>query len=202
MMIGIAGLVAAAAGAGAGGASPPSTTWPFGRLLNRSDFVSRYWQRQCLHLAWRADRDGPPPVLLSTSEVDWLVFTAVGLSSGDPDGLGSTDLTLSRRRRRRRQQVGGDDDDEPWSEELDWQRALPVTAPRGPGWWLAPTGHSKLLELAHRAFTSGFSLIVHGANRRWAALGDAAALLSRQLGHPVNTNLYLTPAGAPGFGAC
>ena len=195
--------------------------WPFGRLLNHSSrFTSRYWQRDdCLHLPRRGAGKGKgesegPTALLSSSQLDWLVFTAVGLSSvgGQLEDLSSSDITLSRRRPPRKGQKhtpqtedgNVEDEDEDWSEQLDWERALhhlrQEQPQQGPGWWLSPSGHNNLLKLAHNACARGFSLIVHGANRRWRALGDAASLLSTQLGHPVNANVYLTPAGEPGFG--
>ena len=49
------------------------------------------------------------------------------------------------------------------------------------------------------AFADGATIVLNSLHRWWAPLGAFCAELEHELGHPVQANAYLTPAGASGF---
>jgi len=49
------------------------------------------------------------------------------------------------------------------------------------------------------AFADGATIVLNSLHRWWPPLGDFCAELERELGHPVQANAYLTPAGSAGF---
>ncbi|HLL65050.1 MAG TPA: cupin domain-containing protein [Micromonosporaceae bacterium] len=55
----------------------------------------------------------------------------------------------------------------------------------------------RVLELV----MDGATLVLQGLHRLWPALIDFTVALRAELGHPVQVNAYLTPAGAQGLGA-
>jgi ribosomal protein L16 Arg81 hydroxylase len=52
-----------------------------------------------------------------------------------------------------------------------------------------------------QAYADGYTVVLNSLHRRWPAMAALRAGLSDDLGHAINMNLYLTPAGAQGFGA-
>lgn len=58
------------------------------------------------------------------------------------------------------------------------------------------------LEEARSAFQrGGFSLVINRLQKRWRSVADVSLALEDVLGHPVNANMYMTPAGRQGFEA-
>jgi hypothetical protein len=49
------------------------------------------------------------------------------------------------------------------------------------------------------AFADGATIVLNSLHRWWPALGRFCAELEGELGHPVQANAYLTPAGASGY---
>ena len=52
-----------------------------------------------------------------------------------------------------------------------------------------------------QAYADGYTVVLNSLHRRWPAVAALRAGLSDDLGHSINMNLYLTPAGAQGFQA-
>ena len=52
-----------------------------------------------------------------------------------------------------------------------------------------------------QAYADGYTVVLNSLHRRWPAVAALRAGLSDDLGHAINMNLYLTPAGAQGFEA-
>ncbi|SEO54658.1 Cupin superfamily protein [Rhodospirillales bacterium URHD0017] len=52
-----------------------------------------------------------------------------------------------------------------------------------------------------QAYADGYTVVLNSLHRRWPAVAALRAALSDDLGHAINMNLYLTPAGAQGFEA-
>lgn len=55
------------------------------------------------------------------------------------------------------------------------------------------------VEKIHSEYSSGTTITLPAWHRAWPPLGALCARLEAQLDHPVNTNVYLTPARATGF---
>ena len=56
-------------------------------------------------------------------------------------------------------------------------------------------------QLCRRLWSSGFTLVVNGANYHWERVRELAEALMIDLGHPINVNLYFTPPDSQGFEA-
>ncbi len=52
-----------------------------------------------------------------------------------------------------------------------------------------------------RLFADGSTVVLQGVHRTWEPVGDLAARLHRELGHPVQVNAYITPPQSQGFSA-
>ena len=52
-----------------------------------------------------------------------------------------------------------------------------------------------------RLFTDGSTIVLQGLHRTWEPVGDLAARLGTELGHPVQVNAYITPPLSQGFSA-
>lgn len=50
-----------------------------------------------------------------------------------------------------------------------------------------------------RLFADGATVVLQGLHRTWAPVGDLAARLTEELGHPVQVNAYITPPQSQGF---
>ena len=50
-----------------------------------------------------------------------------------------------------------------------------------------------------RLFADGATVVLQGLHRTWAPVGELAAGLAAELGHPVQVNAYITPAQSQGF---
>ena len=50
-------------------------------------------------------------------------------------------------------------------------------------------------------FADGHTVVLQGVHRTWAPVADLATELAAELGHPVQTNAYITPASSQGFSA-
>ena len=50
-----------------------------------------------------------------------------------------------------------------------------------------------------RLFADGATVVLQGLHRTWAPVGELAAALAAELGHPVQVNAYITPAQSQGF---
>src|SRR3954452_24846869 len=55
--------------------------------------------------------------------------------------------------------------------------------------------------LVLRQLADGATVVLQGLHRVWEPVAELARGLVADLGHPVQVNAYLTPAGAQGFGA-
>ena len=64
--------------------------------------------------------------------------------------------------------------------------------------WLTPNRVPKP-DKVRQAWRDGYSIIINDIGAHWPAAGDLAAALHEGLHHPVNLNLYLTPAGSQAF---
>lgn len=52
-----------------------------------------------------------------------------------------------------------------------------------------------------RLFADGSTIVLQGLHRTWEPVGDLAARLGTELGHPVQVNAYITPPQSQGFSA-
>lgn len=52
-----------------------------------------------------------------------------------------------------------------------------------------------------RLFADGTTVVLQGVHRTWSPVGELAADLSDELGHPVQVNAYITPPQSQGFAA-
>jgi lysine-specific demethylase/histidyl-hydroxylase NO66 len=50
-------------------------------------------------------------------------------------------------------------------------------------------------------FAEGHTVVLQGVHRTWAPVADLVTDLAAELGHPVQTNAYITPASSQGFSA-
>jgi hypothetical protein len=50
-----------------------------------------------------------------------------------------------------------------------------------------------------RLFADGSTIVLQGLHRTWEPVGDLAARLATELGHPVQVNAYITPPQSQGF---
>jgi ribosomal protein L16 Arg81 hydroxylase len=64
----------------------------------------------------------------------------------------------------------------------------------------APDGAPNIAAIG-QAYADGYTVVLNSLHRRWPAVAALRAGLSDDLGHAINMNLYLTPAGAQGFQA-
>jgi ribosomal protein L16 Arg81 hydroxylase len=64
----------------------------------------------------------------------------------------------------------------------------------------APDGTPSIAAIS-QAYNDGYTVVLNSLNRRWPAVAALRAGLCDDLGHAINMNLYLTPAGAQGFEA-
>ena len=74
------------------------------------------WQREAWYMRWKPAEPDLLAVtgLLSSKELDWLLFTCVNLLTGTQEDIGNADITLSR------QQTAASDG-EPWSHQLEYK---------------------------------------------------------------------------------
>eukprot|EP01043_Picozoa_sp_COSAG02_P031813 COSAG02_NODE_2094_length_9849_cov_9.775282_1_plen_598_part_00 len=155
--------------------------------------VCRSWQRSTVLL--RSDEQQPSwepeDYFVSSSELDWTVFSGIGLEEGRPLDFGETDLKLVRR------YPGDLEQGEPWLQSLAWRRV--VNNRTASSSQHTAHGHGTALDVIHGAFDHGFSVVINLLNHRLAAVGAAALELSNMLGFRVNANLYLTPSQTAGF---
>lgn len=155
--------------------------------------VRRGWQGSTVLL--RSDEQqptwGPEHYFVASSELDWTVFSGIGLEEGQPRDFGETDLKLVRRH------PGGLEQGEPWLQSLAWRRVVDNRTASSSQH--STHGHGTALDVIHGAFRHGFSVVINMLNHRLTAVGAAALELSDMLGFRVNANLYLTPSQTAGF---
>src|SRR6185503_4859550 len=63
------------------------------------------------------------------------------------------------------------------------------------GDWMQRDGTPRI-EKVRAAWGDGYSIIVNGLNKLWEPVAGFAASLQEDLHHPVNVNMYFTPAGS------
>lgn len=171
-----------------------------GLFTSLSDPIRRSWQQHAALV--RANRHhrpagGPDSHFMSSSELDWAVFSGIGLEKGRLQDFGEEDLKLVRRR-----VVDSADQGEPWLQSLAWRRLVDSQTARDAASGRQPMhGHGVSLDVIHGAFNHGFSVVINLLNHRMDAVGNAALELSTMLGFRVNANLYLTPGNTAGFEA-
>jgi hypothetical protein len=169
-----------------------------GLFSHLRETVRHSWQERTALL--RANLDSLQPHsaaahhynIVGSSELDWVVFSGIGLEEGGPRHFDERDLKLVRRRRPHAAGHG-----ETWLQALAWRKIVESQAAGASD--IDTHGHSTALDVIHGAFRNGFSVVINMANHRLDALGSAALELSSWLGARVNANLYLTPGHTGGF---
>jgi ribosomal protein L16 Arg81 hydroxylase len=78
-------------------------------------------------------------------------------------------------------------------------QVVPAARFTGGGGAGAEVSDQVLDERVLALYAGGATLVLQGLHRLWPPLVDFAAELAGQLGHPVQVNAYLTPAGNRGF---
>lgn len=78
-------------------------------------------------------------------------------------------------------------------------KVLPAAAFAGSGGVGAEIGDQVLDEKVLGLLEDGATVVLQGLHRTWAPLARLTAGLHRDLGHPVQVNAYITPAGNRGF---
>jgi hypothetical protein len=78
-------------------------------------------------------------------------------------------------------------------------KVLPATSFAGSGGAGAEISDQVLDEKVLGLLADGATIVLQGLHRTWAPLVDLGARLHHDLGHPVQINAYVTPAGNRGF---
>ncbi|MEZ5184253.1 MAG: cupin domain-containing protein [Candidatus Nanopelagicales bacterium] len=80
-------------------------------------------------------------------------------------------------------------------------RVVPSTSFTGSGGVGARVADQVIDDSVLRQFADGTTLVLQGVHRTWQPVGELAAGLADELGHPVQVNSYITPPQSQGFAA-
>lgn len=80
-------------------------------------------------------------------------------------------------------------------------RIVPAQRFTGSGGAGAQISDQVLDDSVLRLFADGSTVVLQGLHRTWPAVGELAAGLADELGHPVQVNAYITPPQSQGFAA-
>eukprot|EP00742_Colponemidia_sp_Colp-10_P008986 GILJ01009765.1.p1 GENE.GILJ01009765.1~~GILJ01009765.1.p1 ORF type:complete len:471 (-),score=58.09 GILJ01009765.1:5-1417(-) len=139
-------------------------------------FLSDYFQTKLLHVP--RNESGYFSGLLSLEDIDWVLEH--GMSVYD-DNVDPTVAMVAGR---------------------DGSLVKRVKGKDGAWWTGAYPNKSLSLPVAHKAFKSGFTLIINRLNYRWRPVAELCHRLALEVfGFRTNANLYLTPARSQGFEA-
>ena len=135
-----------------------------GLFSHLRETVRRSWQERTALL--RANLDSLQPHsaaahhynIVGSSELDWVVFSGIGLEEGGPRHFDERDLKLVRRRRPQAAEHG-----ETWLQALAWRKIVESQAADASD--IDTHGHSTALDVIHGAFRNGFSVVINMAIR-------------------------------------